>query len=96
MIETERLILRPWQESEAEILYRYASDPDVGPVAGWAPHASVADSLEIIRTVFAAPEVYAVVLKDHTNHGILSPLGDTRTEHFHRMPREDYVAMHGH
>ena len=32
----------------------------------------------------------------HTNHGILSPLGDTRTEHFHRMTREDYVAMHGH
>ena len=56
MIETERLILRPWQESEAEILYRYASDPAIGPVAGWAPHTSVENSLEIIRTVFAAPE----------------------------------------
>ena len=64
MIETERLILRPWQESEAEILYKYAKDPDIGPVAGWMPHTSVENSLEIIRTVFAAPETYAVVLKE--------------------------------
>lgn len=64
MIETKRLILRPWQESEAPILYKYASDPDIGPIAGWSPHASVSESLEIIRTVFSTPEVYAVVLKE--------------------------------
>lgn len=62
-IETERLILRPWLESDAEALFKYASDPDIGPAAGWEPHTSVGNSLEIIRTVFAAPEVYAVVLK---------------------------------
>ena len=64
MIETKRLILRPWTDTDAEALFRYASDPDVGPIAGWPPHTSVENSLEIIRTVFAAPEVYAVVLKD--------------------------------
>lgn len=64
MIETERLILRPWQESEAGILYKYASNPDIGPIAGWSPHTSVENSLEIIRTVFSAPETYAVVLKE--------------------------------
>lgn len=64
MIETERLVLRPWQESEAEILFKYACDPDVGPIAGWLPHTSVEYSLEIIRTIFAAPETYAVVLKE--------------------------------
>jgi len=63
MIETERLILRPWQDSDAESLFKYASDPDIGIIAGWMPHTSVEDSLEIIRTVFAAPETYAVVLK---------------------------------
>lgn len=64
MIETERLILRSWQEKEAGTLFKYASDPDIGPIAGWAPHTSVENSLEIIRTVFAAPETYAAVLKD--------------------------------
>lgn len=63
MITTERLILRPWKESDAESLYKYAKDPAVGPIAGWYPHTSVENSLEIIRTVFAAPETYAVVLK---------------------------------
>ena len=64
MIETDRLILRPWREDDAEALFRYASDPDIGPIAGWPPHTSVENSLEIIRTVFSAPETYAVVLKD--------------------------------
>ena len=64
MIETERLILRPWVDSDAEALFKYASDPAIGPIAGWQPHTSVENSLEIIRTVFAAPEIYAVVLKD--------------------------------
>ena len=64
MIETERLILRPWREDDAEALYKYASDPDVGPPAGWPPHTSVENSRDIIRTVFSAPETYAVCLKD--------------------------------
>ena len=64
MIETERLILRPWQEADAEALYKYASDPDIGPPAGWPPHTSVDNSRDIIRTVFSAPETYAVCLKD--------------------------------
>ena len=63
-IETKRLVLRPWREADAANLFKYASDPDVGPPAGWPPHASIEDSLEIIRTVFATPEIYAVVLKD--------------------------------
>lgn len=64
MIETCRLILRPWQEDDAESLFKYARDHEVGPIAGWPPHTSVENSLEIIRTVFDAPETYAVVLKE--------------------------------
>ncbi|MDE7407759.1 MAG: GNAT family N-acetyltransferase [Muribaculaceae bacterium] len=177
MIETERLILRTWRESDAESLFKYAQDPDIGPIAGWPPHTSVECSLEIIRTVFAAPETYAVVLKEtgepigccgimvanslhsdnmnsgeaeigywigkpywgqglipeavgallsrsfnelrldavwcgyydgnnkskrvceksgfkyhHTCTGIISPLGDERTEHFYKMTKEDYLT----
>lgn len=63
IINTPRLILRPWQDADAESLFKHASDPDIGPIAGWQPHTSVDDSLNIIHTVFAAPETYAVVLK---------------------------------
>ena len=62
-METERILLRPWQDSDAETLFKYASDPDVGPRAGWPPHKSVEDSLEIIRTVFTAEEMWAVIWK---------------------------------
>lgn len=61
---TERLILRPWNESDAESLYEYANDDRVGPIAGWPVHTSVENSCEIIKSVLSAPETYAVCLKD--------------------------------
>lgn len=69
ILETERLILRPWEEKDAEDLYKYASSPEVGPIAGWPVHTSVENSREVIRDVFSAPETYAVVLKE-TGHPV--------------------------
>ena len=63
-METDRILLRPWLESDAETLYKYASDPEVGPRAGWPPHKSVEESLEIIRTVFSNDHTWAIVLKE--------------------------------
>ena len=63
IIETERLILRPWKESDAESLFEYARNPEVGPIAGWPVHISVNDSLNIIKNVLSANETYAVCLK---------------------------------
>lgn len=60
MLKTERTLLRPFTEGDAEDLYAYAKDPRVGPIAGWKPHGSVEESREIIRTVFSAPDVFAV------------------------------------
>lgn len=62
-LETERLKLRPWGDDDAEELYRHASDPRVGPAAGWPTHQSVADSKAAIREFLSAPETYAIVLK---------------------------------
>ena len=65
MMETERLLLRPWRDSDAESLFKWASDPDVGPRAGWPPHKSVQESLEIIRTVFKdATNTWAIEWKE--------------------------------
>ena len=64
ILETERLLLRPWLESDAETLFKYASDPDVGPRAGWPPHKSVEESLELIKTVFSGEGMWAVELKE--------------------------------
>ena len=64
ILETDRLILRRWNEDDAESLYEYAKDPSVGPIAGWPVHTSVENSREIIRHVLSAEETYAVCLKE--------------------------------
>ncbi len=63
-IETQRLILRPWRDSDAKALFKYASDPEVGPRAGWPPHKSVEESLQVIRNVFGEERMWAVELKE--------------------------------
>ena len=64
MPETQRLILRRFEDGDAEALFACASDPEVGPIAGWPPHQSAEESLRVIRTVLSRPEAYAVCLKE--------------------------------
>jgi len=66
VLETERLILRPWKESDAVSLFEYAKDDAIGPIAGWPPHTSVEESRNVIKHVLSAPQAYAVCLKTDT------------------------------
>ena len=61
-LETERLFLDKWTTSEEDIkgLYEYAKNPDVGPNAGWKPHASEEESREIIEELFIPHDVWAI------------------------------------
>lgn len=63
-LRTERLILRPWKETDAESLYEYAKDPEIGPIAGWPPHKNVEESRDVIRNVFNGMECYAICEKN--------------------------------
>lgn len=62
-LTTERLILREWKLSDVKDLYEYAQHPQVGPSAGWAPHKSEEESLEIIKMFLRDNNVYALELK---------------------------------
>ncbi|QJA07536.1 GNAT family N-acetyltransferase [Romboutsia sp. CE17] len=62
-LETKRLKLRPWRIEDASALYKYASDPRVGPIAGWPIHTDIEFSKQIIRDVFSADGIYAIVPK---------------------------------
>lgn len=64
-IRTQRLILRHWRETDAESLYKYAKDPDIGPIAGWQPHKSIEESLFIIQNVLNGAECYAICEKEN-------------------------------
>lgn len=65
MLETERLLLRKWTKTDADSLFRYASNPEVGPIAGWPPHKSVEESKDIIQNVFNGAECYAICEKEN-------------------------------
>lgn len=63
-LETSRLILRPWKDSDAPYLYKYAQDKRVGPNAGWNPHKDVEESRLMIHTIFNDSNIFAVIPKD--------------------------------
>ena len=72
-METNRIVLRPWRESDAASLFALASDPEVGPRAGWLPHQSVDESLKVIRKFFLNEYTWAVTLK--TNDEVVGCIG---------------------
>ena len=48
-LRTPRLLLRPWQESDLDDFYEYASVDGVGQMAGWLPHKDKAESARILK-----------------------------------------------
>ena len=62
-MKTERLVLRKWTEADADSLFEYAKDPEVGPIACWPPHRSREESLDVIRNVLNGRECYAICEK---------------------------------
>ncbi len=64
VLETDRLVLRSWEITDAGELYELAKDPAVGPIAGWPPHGSVEETAQIIRDILSAPETFCVTLKE--------------------------------
>lgn len=72
VLETKRLILRPWKddEADAQALFRYASDPEIGPNAGWLPHESVIYSGNMIRTILKKDGIFAITRKGGDNEAI--------------------------
>ena len=60
ILETKRCL----EISDADVLYKYASDPDIGCAAGWSAHTSIENSRGIIKSILSLPETYAIVLKE--------------------------------
>lgn len=46
VLETDRMILRPWNMDELDDFYEYAKNLNVGPNAGWEPHKDKEVSLK--------------------------------------------------
>jgi RimJ/RimL family protein N-acetyltransferase len=70
-METERLILRPWNKEDAFALYEIAKEEEVARPCGWIAHTSVLESLACIQTIYTSPLCFAITLKDGTIIGAI-------------------------
>ena len=64
VIETERLILRAFRESDLADFYEYASVKGVGEMAGWKHHKSIGESAEILDMFINEDKTFAICLKE--------------------------------
>lgn len=64
-IETDRLILRPWRESDLADFYEYASVDGVGQCCGWLPHKSMEESRSILKMFMEEKKTFALELKEN-------------------------------
>ncbi len=63
-LKTERLILRPFKESDLDDFFEYASMPNVGLNAGWKPHESKEESLSILKEFISLDDIWAMEIKE--------------------------------
>ncbi len=72
-IETERLILRPWKETDLHDFYEYARVEGVGEKAGWNHHQSLEESEQILSAFIRNKKTLALELKE--NKKVIGSLG---------------------
>lgn len=59
-LETNRLILRCWENEDEKRLYELASDPHVGPPCGWSAHESMKESQLVLQDILINDYTYAI------------------------------------
>ena len=73
IIETERLILRPFKQSDLRDFNEYASVPGVGEMAGWKHHETIEKTQEILDMFIKEDKTFAIVFKK--NNKVIGSLG---------------------
>lgn len=64
IIETERLVLRPFKWDDLDDFFTYASVEGVGEMAGWPHHENKDKSKEILTRFIDEDKTFAVCLRD--------------------------------
>jgi ribosomal-protein-alanine N-acetyltransferase len=73
VIETERLILRPFKQSDLYDFNEYASVSGVGEMAGWKHHETIEKTQEILDMFIKEDKTFAIVFKK--NNKVIGSLG---------------------
>lgn len=63
MIETNRLLIRLFENDDADDYFEFAKDPRVGLNAGWQPYKTKKEAIKSIKLLKKNKNIYAIVLK---------------------------------
>lgn len=72
-LQTDRLILRAWQQTDINDFCEYASVEGVGEMAGWKHHDSIDVSEKILQSFIVEKNVFAIIYKE--NNKVIGSLG---------------------
>lgn len=73
VLETERLILRTWKQSDLQDFFEYASVDGVGECAGWEHHTDISHTQAILDRFILGKKTFAIVYKE--NGKVIGSLG---------------------
>lgn len=73
LLETPRLILRAWKESDLDDFFEYASVNGVGELAGWPHHETKEITKKILKSFIEEKKVFAIVFKE--NQKVIGSIG---------------------
>jgi ribosomal-protein-alanine N-acetyltransferase len=80
-LETERLVVRPYEEADAELLFPLVSNPNSTRFTLWEHHKSIDDTLNFVRDYARSryaegvPEPMAIALKGDPQHKPIGSVG---------------------
>lgn len=86
MIESKRLIIRPFKKDDVDDFYEFASDDKIGLNAGWLPHESKKQTLRLIKKYSKRNEIMAICLKE--NNKVIGKIGL-----YDDLPVMDYFSL---
>ena len=90
VIETKRLILRSFKQTDLEDFYEYASVEGVGEMAGWKHHENIAESQSIMNSFISEDKVFAICLKK--NNKVIGTVGALQYEVIQYRLEHEYSA----
>lgn len=66
ILETPRLILRPFCNVDLNDLFEYSSQPGVGEMAGWQHHTTPEESRRVLEKNMDNPNIFAIEHRGNT------------------------------
>ena len=78
VIETKRLILRPFRQSDLCDFNEYASVPGVGEMAGWKHHETIEKTQKVLDMFIKEDKTFAIVFKK--NNKVIGSIGVEKYE----------------